>query len=175
MPIKTIFLDRDGIINKEVNYLYKIEEFEFIDGIFDSCRFLINLGYKIIIITNQSGIERGYYSERDYQKLTQWMLSKFDEKNIKILDIFHCPHGPDSTCFCRKPKPGMFLEAQSKYNIKMNESWMIGDNETDILAANSAGIGKTILLTGNHKKLIAESKSDFFINSIKELRKVIRK
>ena len=103
------------------------------------------------------------------------MLSKFNEKNIKILDIFHCPHGPDSKCFCRKPKPGMFLEAQSKYNIKMNESWMIGDNETDILAANSAGIGKTILLTDNHKKLITESKSDFLINSVKELTKVISK
>ena len=175
MPIKTIFLDRDGIINKDVNYLYKIEEFEFIDGIFDSCFFLTNLGYKIIIITNQSGIGRGYYSEKDYQKLTQWMLSKFNEKNIKILDIFHCPHGPDSTCLCRKPKPGMFFEAQSKYNINMKESWMIGDNETDILAANSAGIGKTILLTDNQKKMIKGSKSDFFINSVKELKEVIRK
>jgi len=80
MPNKTIFLDRDGIINEEINYLHKIDEFEFIEGIFDSCLFLINLGYKIIIITNQSGIARGYYSERDYQKLTQWMLNKFNEK-----------------------------------------------------------------------------------------------
>ena len=174
MPIKTIFLDRDGIINKEVNYLHKIDEFQFIDGIFDSCLFLINLGYEIIIITNQSGIARGYYTERDYQNLTQWMLRKFNEKNIKILDIFHCPHGPDSTCFCRKPKPGMFLEAKSKYNINMKKSWMIGDNERDILAANSAGISKTILLDKNHTKLLSESKSDFIINSVKELNKVIK-
>ena len=83
MPIKTIFLDRDGIINAEINYLHKIDEFEFIDGIFDSCLFLINLGYKIIIITNQSGIARGYNTEINYQKLTQWMLSKFNEKNKK--------------------------------------------------------------------------------------------
>ena len=81
MAIKTIFLDRDGIINEEINYLHKIDEFKFIDGIFDSCLFFINLGYKIIIITNQSGIARGYYTESDYQKLTRWMLSKFNEKN----------------------------------------------------------------------------------------------
>ena len=81
MPIKTIFLDRDGIINAEINYLHKIDKFEFIDEIFDSCLFLINLGYKIIIITNLSGIARGYYTEINYQKLTQWMLSKFNEKN----------------------------------------------------------------------------------------------
>ena len=175
MPIKTIFLDRDGIINKEVNYLHKIDEFEFIDGIFDSCLFLINLGYEIIIITNQSGIARGYYTERDYQNLTQWMLRKFNEKNIKILDIFHCPHGPDSTCFCRKPQPGLFLVAKSKYNIDMKKSWMIGDNERDILAANSAGISNTILLIDNHSKVITESKSDFFIYSVKELIEVIKK
>ena len=98
MPINAIFLDRDGIINEDINYLHKIDEFEFIDGIFDSCLFLINLGYKIIIITNQSGIARGFYTEREYQKLTQWMLCKFIEKNIKILDVFHCPHGPESSC-----------------------------------------------------------------------------
>ena len=173
MPIKAIFLDRDGIINKDINYLHKIDECEFIDGIFDSCLFLINLGYKIIIITNQSGIARGYFTEKDFQKLNQWMLNEFKEKNIKILDVFHCPHGPDSSCFCRKPKPGMLLEAKSKYKIDMKKSWMIGDNETDILAANSAGISKTILLDKNHTKLLSESKSGFIINSVKELKEVI--
>ena len=77
MPIKTIFLDRDGVINKEVNYLNKIDDFEFIDGIFDVCLYFTNLGYKIIVITNQSGISRGLYSESDYKKLTKWMLCLF--------------------------------------------------------------------------------------------------
>jgi len=80
MPIKTIFLDRDGVINKEVNYLHKIDEFEFIDGIIKTCLYFQNLGYKIIIITNQSGISRGYYTESDYQKLTQWMLEQFQQE-----------------------------------------------------------------------------------------------
>ena len=105
MTIKTIFLDRDGIVNKDVRYLYKIKDFEFIDGIFEACLCFHNLGYQIIIVTNQSGIFRGYYNESHYQELTQWMLSQFEINNINILDIFHCPHGPNSTCSCRKPKP----------------------------------------------------------------------
>ena len=92
MSIKTIFLDRDGVINKEVNYLYKIDDFEFTDGIFDACLHFLNLGFKIIIITNQSGISRGFYNESDYQKITQWMLAQFENKYINILDVFHCPH-----------------------------------------------------------------------------------
>ena len=84
MAIKTIFLDRDGVINKEINYLHKIEEFDFIEGIFDICCLFKSLNYKIVIITNQSGISRGYYSESDYQKVTQWMLKQFKFKGIKI-------------------------------------------------------------------------------------------
>ena len=78
MPKKAIFLDRDGVINKEVSYLYKIEDFEFVNGIFDACLYFQNLGYKIIIVTNQSGISRGYYSENDYQVVTRWMLKQFE-------------------------------------------------------------------------------------------------
>ena len=92
MSKKAIFLDRDGVINKEVNYLHKIDSFEFIDGVFDACLYFQHLDYKIIIISNQSGISRGYYTERDFQILTQWMLDKFRDKDIKILDVFYCPH-----------------------------------------------------------------------------------
>ena len=136
MTIKTIFLDRDGVINKEVEYLFRIADFEFIEGVFDACLYFQQLDYKIIIISNQSGIARGYYNENDYQKLTEWMLSQFNDHCINILDIFYCPHSPESTCNCRKPKPGMLIEAKNKYNISMKDSWMIGDKETDIEAAN---------------------------------------
>ena len=173
MPIKTIFLDRDGVINKEVNYLHKIDDFEFIDGIFKTCLYFQNLGYKIIIITNQSGISRGYYSESDYQKLTQWMLDQFENKYINILDIFHCPHGPDSTCNCRKPKPGMFLNAKTKYNIDMKNSWMIGDNEVDVIAANTAGIDNTILVRSGHKINETKSNAKFIIDSIQQTKQLI--
>ena len=166
MTIKTIFLDRDGVINKEINYLHKIEDFEFIDGVFEACQYLQSLEYKIIVITNQSGISRGLYTKNDYQIITKWMVSQFMKNNISILDTFHCPHLPDSGCNCRKPKPGMLLNAKNKYDIDMNQSWMIGDKETDITAAISSGITNTILVKSGHKINEADSRAKFIIDSI---------
>ena len=173
MAIKTIFLDRDGVINKEVNYLHKVDDFEFIGGIFDACLHFQSLSYKIIIITNQSGISRGYYSHRDYQKVTQWMLDQFQYKNINILDVFHCPHGPNSTCDCRKPKPGMFLKAKDKHNTDMGKSWLIGDNEIDVIAANEAGIENTILVRSGHRMDESKSKAKFMLDSIQQANQII--
>ena len=173
MTIKTIFLDRDGVINKDTNYLSKIEEFEFINGIFKTCKYLLSIDYEIIVVTNQSGIARGYYSEKDFQNITQWMLSQFEINGVKILDVLHCPHSPNSNCNCRKPKPGMFIKAENKYDIDMEKSWMIGDSERDIEAANSAGIKKTILVRSGHN--INESKSNamFFLDSIYQANQII--
>ena len=174
MAIKTIFLDRDGVVNKEVRYLYKLSDFEFIDGIFDACLYLQKLGYEIVIVTNQSGITRGYYNENDYQKLTEWMLGQFNDNGINILDTFYCPHGPESLCECRKPKPGMLIEAKHKYNISMKDSWMIGDSESDIKAANAAGISKTILVRSGHLVDESNSNSKFTIDLIKQSKEVIK-
>jgi D-glycero-D-manno-heptose 1,7-bisphosphate phosphatase len=173
MTIKTIFLDRDGVINKEVNYLKKIDDFEFIKGIFNACQYFQNLGYEIIIITNQSGISRGYYDENDFQNLTKWMFSQFKKNKITILDIFYCPHSPDSNCFCRKPKPGMLLNAKKKYNIDMENSWMIGDKNDDIIAANKSGIYKTILVRSGHKINESSTKAKYILESIADSKKVI--
>ena len=174
MTIKTIFLDRDGVINKEVEYLFRISDFEFIEGVFNACLYFQQLDYKIIIISNQSGIARGYYTKSDYQKITEWMLNQFNIKGISILDILYCPHGPESSCDCRKPKPGMLIEAEYKYNISMKDSWMIGDKETDIKAANLAGITNTILVRSG--QLIDESNtnSKFIVDSIKQSSEVIK-
>ena len=163
---KTIFLDRDGVINKEANYLYKISDFNFIDGIFKACQHFIKLNYSIIIVTNQSGIARNLYKEKDFQTLTNWMLEEFKENDIKILDVFHCPHGPNSLCKCRKPKSGMFLDAKIKHKINMKDSWMIGDKEDDIIAANNAGIYNTILVKSGHEINEATSNAKYILESI---------
>ena len=173
MAIKTIFLDRDGVINEEVNYLYQIENFKFIDGVFEACLHFQRLNYKIIIVSNQSGIARGYYSEYDYKRLTAWMLNQFRHKNIAVLDTFFCPHGPDSKCYCRKPKPGMFIDAKRKHNISMDKSWMIGDKETDITAAKIAGIRNTILVKSGHINDELNPKASHITNSIKESKDII--
>ena len=173
MSIKTIFLDRDGVINKDINYLHKIEDFEFINGVFEACQYFKNLSYKIIIITNRSGISRGYYTENDFQIITNWMIAQFKKNDINILDVFHCPHSPDSNCNCRKPMPGMLLEAKYKHNINMKNSWMIGDKEADIIAANTAGITNTILVRSGHKINKADSNAKYILDSIDQSNKVI--
>ena len=173
MPKKAIFLDRDGVVNQEVNYLFKIEDFEFIDGIFDACLYFQNLGYVIVIVTNQSGITRKYYTENDYQTVTKWMLKQFEDNGIEILNVFHCPHGPESTCECRKPKPGMFLKAKDKHNTDMEKSWMIGDKERDTIAANSAGIDNTILIRSSHRVDEPNSNAKIILDSIQQAKQII--
>ena len=173
MAIKTIFLDRDGVINEEINYLYKIKDFQFIKGIFEACLYFQNLNYKIIIVSNQSGISKGIYTENDYKALTSWMIKKFIHNGIRILDVFHCPHNPLANCNCRKPKPGMFLKAREIHDIDFEKSWMIGDKESDILAANAAGIFNTILVRSGHPIEEEKSNSLFILNSIKESPSVI--
>jgi len=173
MTIKTIFLDRDGVINKELNYLYKIEDFEFIDGVFETCKYLTSLDYKIIVITNQSGIARGYFTEDDYQIITQWMIAQFNKNGVDILDVLHCPHLPDSNCNCRKPKPGMIKDAKHKYGIDIQNSWLIGDKENDIIAGNSSGISNTILVKSGHKINELDSNAKFILDSIHQSKEVI--
>ena len=173
MKQRAIFLDRDGVINKDLKYLYKIEDFIFLNGVFKVCQHLQNLDYKIFIITNQSGISRGYYTQSDYQILSDWMISEFSKNSVTILDIFHCPHLPNSNCDCRKPKPGMLIEAKYKHNIDMQNSWMIGDKESDVQAAVSSGVTNTILLESEHKINKDESQAKYIINSIEQINQII--
>lgn len=150
---KALFLDRDGVVNKEKNYLYKIEDFEFIDGVFETCRYFQNKGYLIIIITNQAGIARGKYTEEDFEFLTKWMLKEFDKNDIKISKVYHCPHHPDFSgeCECRKPKSKMILDAQKEFDIDLENSILVGDKNSDIEAGINAGIHQNYLITTGHK------------------------
>ena len=149
MSSKALFLDRDGVINVEKHYLYKIEHFEFIDGIFELCQFFQKKDYKIFVVTNQSGIDRGYYSEDDFEILTQWMIKEFAKNNITISKVYHCPHHPDISgpCDCRKPKPGMIHAAINAFDIDLEGSLLVGDKERDVESAIAAGVRYTYLFT----------------------------
>ena len=164
---KALFLDRDGVVNVEKNYLHKIDDFELMDGIVDVCRHYQDQGYLIIIVTNQSGISRGYYTEGDFAILSRWMVDYFNALGITITRIYHCPHHEsiDGACKCRKPEPGMFVSAQKEYEIDMERSVMIGDNERDIEASVKAGVGMNILLSTEAKS----SQADRIVTSLREL------
>ena len=164
---KALFLDRDGVVNVEKNYLHKIEDFELMEGIIDVCRAYQEQGYLILIVTNQSGISRGYYTEEDFALLSRWMVEHFKELGITITHIYHCPHHEsiDGVCECRKPEPGMFVRAQREYDLDMAASVMIGDNERDIEAAVRAGVGMNILLSGDADT----SQANKIIHSLREL------
>jgi D-glycero-D-manno-heptose 1,7-bisphosphate phosphatase len=145
---KALFLDRDGTLNIEKNYVIKIEDFEFTRGIFKLIKSYQKNGFLIFIISNQSGIARGFFTENDYLALTDWMTNQLECYGIKIAKVYHCPHHPEITgeCDCRKPKPGMILEAIHEFNINPSESVLIGDKKSDILAGENAGIGKNLFV-----------------------------
>ena len=147
---KAVFLDRDGTINVDTGYVHRPEHFVFIDGIFKFCRTAQSKGFMLIVITNQSGLERGYFTEEDYERTNQHMLEEFARHGVVITDVFHCPSlsGPD-----RKPAPGMFLRARDKHNIDMACSINIGDKDRDIAAGLAAGVGTNILFTGRFPTL----------------------
>ena len=167
MQNKVIFLDRDGVINIEKDYLYKIEDFEFIDGIFEACRYFIKRGFKIIIVTNQSGINRGYYTKNDFVLLTNWMKEQFLLNGIKITDVFFCPHTSEEECGCRKPNTQMIEQASKKYNINLCKSWFIGDKNSDIQCAINSKIKYTIQVKSGHIFDVSKSKANFVLESIK--------
>ncbi|WP_448550116.1 D-glycero-beta-D-manno-heptose 1,7-bisphosphate 7-phosphatase [Thalassotalea fusca] len=167
---KALFLDRDGIINVDHGYVYQQENFEFVEGIFELCTKAKANGFLIIIVTNQSGIGRGKYTENDFEKLCKWMTLEFQSRNIAIDDIFYCPHHPTSakgeylqSCYCRKPEPGMIIAAQKKHKIDVSQSIFIGDKKSDMLAANSAGV-KHRLLVGDKNQCEGAPKTLFAEN-----------
>jgi D-glycero-D-manno-heptose 1,7-bisphosphate phosphatase len=150
---KALFLDRDGVINIDHAYVCSPETFQFQEGIFDLCRDAQQLGYLVLVVTNQAGIARGYYSEPQFLALTKWMVQKFAERQIRIDRVYYSPYHPahgvgryrvDSPD--RKPKPGMLLRAREDFNLDLASSVLIGDQLSDIQAAESAGVGTKIFL-----------------------------
>ncbi|WP_461530854.1 D-glycero-alpha-D-manno-heptose-1,7-bisphosphate 7-phosphatase [Pseudomonas sp. 210_17 TE3656] len=174
---RALFLDRDGVINHDAGYTSSKENFHFIDGIFDLCRAARQSGYLLIVVTNQAGIGRGYYTEQDFLLLSDWMCKRFEEEGAPITEVFYCPYHPEHgvghykmDSVDRKPNPGLLLKASEKYDLDMLGSLMIGDKASDMEAALRSGVG-----TRCHYRLSddEESVSDAATHHILSLRDCI--
>ncbi|MBF9028570.1 D-glycero-beta-D-manno-heptose 1,7-bisphosphate 7-phosphatase [Rhodobacterales bacterium FZCC0188] len=149
--MKVIFLDRDGVINEDVGYVGDKCRFKLIKSAVKALQILKSLGYQFIVVTNQSGIARGLFTEQEYAEVTEYMQGLLRSHGIDFLAVYHCPHHPtiSGPCDCRKPLPGMFLRAADEFQLKLNESIMIGDRISDIQAASIAGIQRCFLINKN--------------------------
>ncbi len=173
LPRKAAFLDRDGVINKDKGYVHNWEDFEFIPGSIEGMLKLQNAGYALVIVTNQSGLARGYYSENQYQALSDKMCQHLAQHGVIINGIFHCPHHPEGSvpsltkiCDCRKPAPGLLIKAASQLNLDMSNSILIGDKQSDIDAAKAAGLGGAYWINSNTSEvaLLNTNDSEHWIN-----------
>lgn len=182
---KAVFLDRDGTINVEKNYLYRIEDFEFIPGVIEGLRRLQEAGFLLFILTNQSGIARGYYQESEFLRLNEWMLSTLHGQGVDITRVYYCPHLPDAVvpqyrkrCRCRKPGLGMFRKAVREYDLDLSQSFAIGDKLRDLSICNHSAcrgflVGNTespeIIADAQKGKLPGVRYADFFTDAVDKL------
>jgi D-glycero-D-manno-heptose 1,7-bisphosphate phosphatase len=151
---KAVFLDRDGVLNYDPGYVHKVEDYKLLPGVIEGLKLLG--GFKLFLITNQSGIGRGYYSMDDFHKFNNHLVEDLKNHGIKIEKTYCCPHHPDEKCDCRKPSTKSIKEAQEEFDIDLSKSWVVGDHPHDIKMGKAAGCKTIYMLTGHGKKHKAE-------------------
>ncbi|PJG85482.1 D-glycero-beta-D-manno-heptose 1,7-bisphosphate 7-phosphatase [Conservatibacter flavescens] len=178
---KAIFLDRDGTLNIDHGYVHDIDQFEFIEGSIEALQQLKAMGYLLVLVTNQSGIARGYFSEDQFLQLTEWMDWSLADRGVDLDGIYYCPHHPEGigefrqNCNCRKPKAGMLLQGIKELNIDPKQSVMVGDKIDDIIAGKTAGIATNILVrTGKPITSEGENLADHILDSIAALPTILK-
>jgi len=161
--VNAVFLDRDGVINEEVEYLTDTKDVQLISGAAEAIKRLNDAGFKVMAITNQSAVARGMISEEDLKKINEKIASLVADSGGEIDKFYYCPHHPDFTgsCECRKPKPGMLLKAAEEFGIKLKSSYLIGDTKSDIGAGKAAGCTTILVLTGYGKEDQEEAGADY--------------
>ena len=158
MKNKAVFLDRDGVLNEDSGYTYQLSDLRLLDGVIEGLQSILALDYKVIIITNQSGIARGLFSTDELHIFMNGLISVLLENQINVTDYFYCPHHPKGKlqeysikCSCRKPEPSMLFAAEKKHNLDLSKSILIGDKETDILAGQNANLFSNILISSKER------------------------
>ena len=147
---KAIFFDRDGVLNEEVGYLHEIEKFSWIDGAKQAIKFCNEKNFLVIVVTNQSGIARGFYTENDVKILHDFMQNDLKNFDAHIDAFYFCPHVSEDACDCRKPKPGMIFRAAKDFDIDLKKSFLVGDSQRDIVAGKNAGLAGEFLFQGKN-------------------------
>jgi D-glycero-D-manno-heptose 1,7-bisphosphate phosphatase len=155
MKERALFLDRDGVVNEEVGYLHRADEVRFVDGIFSLCRTAVRLGYRLIVVTNQAGIARGYYSEADFEVVMEFMRGELRVQGVELDAVYYCPFHPEHGVGKykqehedRKPGTGMLRRGAKEFGVELSESVMVGDRCSDVGAANAAGLRQVFLISG---------------------------
>jgi D-glycero-D-manno-heptose 1,7-bisphosphate phosphatase len=153
-----LFLDRDGVVNEEVGYLHRAEEVRFVEGIFSLCRTAVGLGYRLIVVTNQAGIARGYYTEADFHALMEFMRAELRAEGVELDAVYYSPFHPEHGVGeyrreheDRKPGTGMLRKGAVEFGISLTESVMVGDRCSDVAAANAAGLRQAFLISGTEE------------------------
>lgn len=179
---KAIFLDRDGTLNIDYGYVHEIDQFHFIEGSIETLKALKDMGYLLVLVTNQSGIARGYFSEDQFLSLTEWMDWSLADRGVDLDGIYYCPHHPEGKgefrqdCDCRKPKAGMLLQAIEELDIDPQRSIMIGDKVEDLMAGKGAKIKTNILVkTGKPVSEEGVQLADYVLDSIADLVRIVNK
>ena len=171
--MKTVFLDRDGTINVDKGYVHKVEDFVFLPGAIEGLK-ILSKKYRLIIVTNQSGIGRGLYTLEDMKIVNDYMLKELSKNNIAIERIYYCPHSPEENCNCRKPNIGMLNMAKDELGIKLKKSYLIGDSTSDIKAGYDAGCTTILVRTGKAgMDGRCNVNPDFIVNNLIEAAKKI--
>jgi len=160
-----IFLDRDGTLNEDNGYTYKTEDLRILPKVIEGLKKL--KGLNLFIITNQSGINRGYYNEEDMNKFHERMLAEFEPEGIIIKKIYFCPHRPEENCGCRKPKTLLLKKAEEEFNLDLSDSYVIGDAECDILLAKNAGCKSVLVFNGKNSEKIGIN-PDYIAKNLEE-------
>ena len=175
---KAVFLDRDGTICEDVNYLSRPEQLKIFPFAAEAVRLLNDNNFLVIVITNQSGIARGFFDENTLLEIHEKLISELAEQSAKLDAIYFCPHNSDDNCACRKPKTGMLEQATKDFSIDLENSWMVGDKKIDIETGFNAGTKTALVLTGYGRKDIEKSKRNPDIvaeNLFETVKRIIKK